>query len=69
MKKGNYITFAFGKEILSGTIVVIDVSGGGFHDGKCTSVDILGAVDGKEVLFKHIPVLDIISLQSCTEKI
>lgn len=69
MKKGDYVTFAFGKEILSGTIEVIDVSGGGSQDGRCTSVDVLGAVDGKVALFKHIPVLDIISLESCTEKI
>ena len=69
MKKGDFVTFVYEKEVLQGTIEVIDAYGGGFYNGRCTSVDILGTAEEKKVLFKHIPVLDIISLESGTDEI
>ena len=57
LKYGDLVIFSpNGVDRLNGRVEVIDRLGGGIYDGKCLTVDVMGA-DG--IFYKHVPIHDV----------
>ena len=53
VKRGDLVVFSLnGIKGIKGKVEIIDRLGGGIYDGKCPTVDVMGA-DG--VFYKHVP--------------